>query len=63
MMTSFEKYQKQRAESARSYLASPAYAAEMKRDKIRREARDRFYGHIPQCTLTKCHPDCKRGEK
>ncbi len=59
-MTNFEKFQKQRAESARQWLSSPAYKAEMKRDAARRREFDTNAGHLPQCSLTKCHHDCKR---
>lgn len=59
-MTAAERYQLERAESARRWLASPEYARELRADTTRREALDVALRHSPKCSLSRCHPDCPR---
>ncbi len=40
------------------YERSPRFARDMAADKLRRKKRDRAAGHLPQCSLAKCAPEC-----
>jgi hypothetical protein len=42
------------------YARSPQFSADLKRDRAERASRDKAAGHSPKCSLTKCHPECRR---
>lgn len=53
-------FEARRAADARDWLRHPQRKVEDAEDRARREAADRRNGHVPACTLTRCHPDCTR---
>lgn len=55
-----DKFEMDRAEKARKWLAHPDRTIENKTDAKRRADNDIKLGHSPKCTLTKCHPECNK---
>jgi len=59
-MNKRDKFEFQRAEEARKWLAHPDRILENKLDVDKRATNDIKLGHSPKCTLTKCHTNCNK---
>jgi len=63
-MNTNDRFQLQRAREAERYIRSAEYEHLVQQDIARQKELDRAAGHLPECGLLKCHPDCPtlRGE-
>ena len=59
-MNQSDYFQMQRSEDARRWLNHPDRQKELKNDIQYRATIDKKLGHLPECSLTKCHTNCKK---
>lgn len=58
-MNEMEKSALKHAAEQLRYQRSPQYKIDRENDKRKRAARDKAFGHTPQCSLTRCAEGCR----